>query len=66
MTERQVQILRAIRAAIAETGESPTLTEIAARVGLSSKSAVHYQLGQLVTVGAVVRGDGRDRRYRLA
>jgi DNA-binding IclR family transcriptional regulator len=42
------------------------LTEIAARVGLSSKSAVHYQLGQLVTVGAVVRGDGRDRRYRLA
>ncbi|MGW2230028.1 LexA family protein [Streptomyces formicae] len=51
---------------IAETGESPTLAEIAARVGLSSKSAVHYQPGRLQKLGMVARDDHSHRAYRLA
>ncbi|MGW7085042.1 LexA family protein [Streptomyces sp. NPDC054871] len=66
LTERQEQILRCLREVIAETGEAPTLTEIATRVGLSSKSAVHYQLGRLHELGLVVRDDLHHRSYRLA
>ncbi|ATL31247.1 LexA family protein [Streptomyces formicae] len=63
-TERQVQILRCMREVIAERSEAPTLTEIAARVGLSGKSAVHYQLGRLQKLGMVARDDHRRRAYR--
>lgn len=66
MTERQEQIVRCIREHVAVTGYSPTLTEIAARVGLASKSAVHYQLGRLEALGIVTRGEGDARCYRLA
>ncbi|MEV5606990.1 helix-turn-helix domain-containing protein [Streptomyces sp. NPDC052225] len=66
LTKRQEQILRCMRDAIAETGEAPTLTELAERVGLSSKSAVHYQLGRLRKLGLVAHDDLRARAYRLA
>ncbi|MFE0101132.1 LexA family protein [Streptomyces sp. NPDC059009] len=66
MTERQEQIMRCIRQRIADTGECPTLAEIAADVGLSSRSSVHYQLGQLQAQGLVVRDGQRWRAYRLA
>ncbi|MER5257742.1 helix-turn-helix domain-containing protein [Streptomyces sp. NPDC002855] len=65
LTERQGQILRCIREVIAETGECPTLEEIAAEVGLTSKSAVHYQLKRLEALGAIARVGGGARVYRL-
>ncbi|MFE6158886.1 LexA family protein [Streptomyces sp. NPDC056486] len=65
LTERQARILRCIRDAIAETGECPTLEEIGAEVGLSSKSAVHYQLKRLEVLGAVARTSAGARVYRL-
>lgn len=46
-TERQGQILRALRGWIAETGEAPSVRELVAQVGLSSTSFVAYQSGPL-------------------
>ncbi|MEV6757375.1 hypothetical protein [Streptomyces sp. NPDC051214] len=66
LTERQEQILRCVRDAIAETGECPTLEEIAVEVGLTSKSAVHYQLKRLESLGVIARAGERARIYRLA
>lgn len=66
LTERQAQILRCIRDAIVETGECPTLEEIAVKVGLTSKSAVHYQLKRLEALGLVARAGEGARIYRLA
>ncbi|MFE0131217.1 LexA family protein [Streptomyces sp. NPDC059037] len=66
LTERQAQILHCIRDAIAETGECPTLEEIGAKVGLASKSAVHYQLKRLESLGVIARADASARMYRLA
>ncbi|MFF1710864.1 LexA family protein [Streptomyces sp. NPDC058268] len=65
LTERQGQILRCIRGAIAETGECPTLEEIGASVGLTGKSAVHYQLKRLEALGATARAGEGARPYRL-
>lgn len=67
LTERQEQIRRCIRECVAETGEYPTLQTIGAHVGLSSKSAVHYQMRRLEELGVVVVcGEGRSRTYWLA
>ncbi|MGW7069521.1 LexA family protein [Streptomyces sp. NPDC054855] len=65
LTERQEQILRCIREAIAETGECPTLAEIGAKVGLTTKSAVHYQLKRLEALGVITRAGQGARKYRL-
>ena len=64
LTERQEAILRAIRTAIADTGEAPTLDEIGAVVGLG-RSAVHYQLGELEAKNQIVRESRRVRGIRL-
>ncbi|MFJ4664721.1 LexA family protein [Streptomyces olivaceus] len=64
LTERQVQILRCVRDAIAETGECPTLKEIGANVGLRSKSAVHYQLKRLEALGAITGSSEPLLRFR--
>ncbi|MEU7080867.1 hypothetical protein ABZ938_24155 [Streptomyces sp. NPDC046409] len=47
LSARQESILQAIKAAITESGEAPSLRQIAERVGLTSASSVHYQLGRL-------------------
>jgi repressor LexA len=64
LTDRQEQILRHIRMAIADQGEAPTVAELADRVGLAA-STVHYQLRELETKGAIVREPGRPRGIRL-
>ncbi|AZM51746.1 hypothetical protein DMA15_03435 [Streptomyces sp. WAC 01529] len=64
LTERQEQIVRCIREWVAERGDYPSLSEIGGCVGLSSKSAVHYQLHRLEARGVVVREAGQP--YRLA
>ncbi|MEU5001560.1 winged helix DNA-binding protein [Streptomyces sp. NPDC021622] len=65
LTERQAQILRCISDSIAEMGECPTLEEIGAKVGLTSKSAVHYQLKRLEALGVIARVGASARMYRL-
>ena len=64
LTDVQERILRAIRTAIADTGEAPTLDEIGAAVGLG-RSAVHYQLGELQAKNQIVREGRRPRGIRL-
>ncbi|MFD4763896.1 LexA family protein [Streptomyces sp. NPDC058439] len=64
---RQEAILAAIRDWIAETGESPSVRQIGARVGLSSTSSVAYQLGRLEDCGLIGRtGHHRWRSCRLS
>lgn len=54
-TERQVQILRAIRGWIAEHGEGPSLRQIADLVGLSSTGSIAYQLDRMERLGMISR-----------
>jgi SOS-response transcriptional repressor LexA len=65
LTDRQEQILRHIRRAIAVDGDAPTVAELAAAVGMRP-SSVHYQLRELETKGAIVREPGTARGIRLA
>ncbi|WP_431040083.1 LexA family protein [Streptomyces sp. P9-1] len=65
LTDRQEQILRHIRRAIAVEGDAPTVAELAAAVGMRP-SSVHYQLRELEAKGAIVREPGTARGIRLA
>jgi SOS-response transcriptional repressor LexA len=64
LTDRQEQILRHIRRAIAVDGDAPTVAELAAAVGMRP-SSVHYQLRELETKGAIAREPGTVRGIRL-
>jgi repressor LexA len=64
LTATQERILRIIRAAITESGDAPTVAEIADQVGMRP-SSVHYQLGELEAKAAIVREPGRARGIRL-
>jgi SOS-response transcriptional repressor LexA len=66
LTDTQERILRAIRQAILDHGEAPTVTEIGEAVGMRSRASVHYQLVELETKGAIVREPHRSRGIRLA
>ncbi len=61
LTERQRDILDAIRAAIGRKGYPPTMREIADAVGLASTDSVHYQLVKLEEKG-YLRRDPRTPR----
>ncbi|MDX2621609.1 MarR family transcriptional regulator [Streptomyces sp. NPDC013082] len=65
LSARQESILQAIKAAIIESGEAPSLRQIAERVGLTSASSVHYQLGRLEERGLVRRTSRRWRSCQL-
>lgn len=64
MTDRERQIVAAIEAAIVETGESPSVREIGARVGLRSTSSVVYHLRHLEERGMIRHQRYRHRTYR--
>ncbi|MGW5258915.1 LexA family protein [Streptomyces sp. NPDC004012] len=66
LTEQQERIVRYIRERITDTGEAPTVREIGRHIGLSSVSAVHYQLRQCEEKGAIVREPWHPRGIRLA
>lgn len=61
LTDRQLRIFHCIRSGIGERGFPPTVREIAASVGLSSPSSVHYQLDMLERMGLIQR-DARHSR----
>ncbi|MDT0307306.1 winged helix-turn-helix transcriptional regulator [Streptomyces sp. DSM 44917] len=65
-TERREQIVRAIRASIADRGVAPTIRELGQAVGLSSPSSVLYQLRRLEEQGIVRRTGRRWRSYGLS
>ncbi|MET8901661.1 MULTISPECIES: LexA family transcriptional regulator [unclassified Streptomyces] len=65
LTDTQERILGAIRAAITEQGDAPTVAELAATVELRP-SSVHYQLRELEAKGAIAREPHQPRGIRLA
>ncbi|MER6230944.1 MULTISPECIES: helix-turn-helix domain-containing protein [unclassified Streptomyces] len=64
-TATQERILAFIRKTIEDTGEAPTVREIAAGAGLRSPSTVHYHLGRLEESGHLRHERGRHRSIRL-
>jgi len=61
-THRQRQILETIRSLLARHGRTPTLKDIARRVGLASVSTVHKHLELLEARGLVRRRRKRGRQ----
>lgn len=64
LTPAQERILAFIRRSIVDHGEAPTLEEIGVEFGLGSRSAVHYQLGQMQRKGAITRVPHAPRGIR--
>ena len=64
-TRRQKAVLEAIQSHIAETGQMPTLHEIARRCGLSSVATVHRHLALLQERGFLKRRRSRRRGIEL-
>nr|WP_107905404.1 winged helix DNA-binding protein [Streptomyces chartreusis] len=65
LTKRQWMILDFIRASTQHRGYPPTLREIGTAAGLSSVSAVSYQIGRLEEMNMIAREPGRLRAYRV-
>jgi repressor LexA len=63
-TQRQDDILEAIRAFTAENGYPPSLREIGGRVGLSSSSTIHAHLKTLERRGLLSRDATKPRAMR--
>jgi len=61
LTWRQRKVLQVIRESVQERGYPPSLREIGEAVGLSSTSAVSYQLSTLQKKGYLRRDTGRPR-----
>ena len=61
LTARQRRILDFIRTHHTEHGYAPSLRDIGAQVGLSSVSAVRYQIGELERRGWIRRAPGVAR-----
>lgn len=55
LTERQRDVLEAIRRHMARNGESPTVREIAREIGVRSTRTVHKHLGALEEKGCITR-----------
>jgi repressor LexA len=64
-TRRQKAVLEAIQSHVAETGQMPTLHEIARRCGLSSVATVHRHLALLQDRGFLKRRRSRRRGIEL-
>jgi repressor LexA len=63
-TQKQTQVLEAIKFLIKKTGESPTVREVGALVGLSSSATVHKHLDALEREGLIYRTEkGRIRLH---
>lgn len=65
LTERQRDILAAIRTSVATTGWPPSIREIGIAVGLASVSSVHRQLGVLEERGYIRRSPGQPRTIAI-
>jgi repressor LexA len=65
LTERQLNIVQAIRDTIEKRGFPPSLREIGDAVQLKSTSAVSHQLAALEAKGVLRRDPGRSRAIEL-
>ncbi len=65
LTERQNDILTAIKKFEAENGYPPTVREIASMVNLSSPATIHTHLTNLVNKGYLKKGSNKNRTLEL-
>ncbi len=65
LTERQTEVLEAIRHAIAQTGLPPTRTELARLLGVRSANAAESHLQALARKGAISLRTGASRGIRI-
>ena len=65
LTERQKEVLNALRSELLNNRYAPTIREIADRCGFSSTSSVKYQLDALEDKGYIVRDPRRPRTILL-
>jgi repressor LexA len=65
LTGKQEQVLRVIRASVAERGYPPSMREIGDAVGLSSLSSVTHQLNRLEVAGYLRRDANKPRALVL-
>ena len=65
MTPAQTEVLDFVRASLEQTGCAPTMTDIAAHIGMKSKSAAKRLVDQLVSQGLLIRTPYRSRGLAL-
>ena len=65
LTDRQNDILTAIKKFEAEYGYPPTVREIASMVNLSSPATIHTHLTNLVNKGYLKKGNNKNRTLEL-
>ena len=65
LTDRQQDILDAIKKSIAENGFPPTVREIGAKVGLNSSATTHFHIKKLIDKGYLKQGSSKNRTLEL-
>lgn len=65
LTDTQERILRCIREAITDRGESPTVKELGEQLGMRSTATVHWHLGRIEALGYITREPRTPRGIRL-
>lgn len=65
MTERQAEILTAIREHVDTRGFSPTLRELCAATGVSSVSVIDHHLRKMANAGHIIRRPDISRGLTL-
>lgn len=61
ITKRQAEVLEIIRKSIADSGEAPTMAEIASKLGLPCRASAHFHVQALEKKGFVKRTPGAVR-----
>jgi len=66
LSDKQREIYNYIRVVSHESGYPPSIREIAAAVGLSSPSTVQSHINRLISLGYLVREEGKTRTLKVA
>jgi repressor LexA len=64
LTQRQREVLEALRRLHDQHGFAPSLREVASEVGLASASSVHHHVVKLTERGLIERRPGQPRTVR--
>ncbi|MEZ7893022.1 MAG: transcriptional repressor LexA [Candidatus Wallbacteria bacterium] len=64
LSKRQQEIMDFIISELKNSGQSPSIQEIAAFIGAKSTSTVHYQLSELEKKGYIVKNQGTSRSIK--
>lgn len=65
LTERQIQVVEAIRAWVARYGYPPSTRDLASELGVTSTSVVHDHLVRLRRMGVIEWEPNRARTLRV-